>query len=105
MMPQVVRALRVSSSVFIVVASFLGLTGCSKPVSEPAKPIAKPAPRDSEPPKSDRGPDAGGSDVTAANPSGRFEDRAVELGITFRKIGRASCRERVEVRAVAAAVN
>ncbi len=82
-MPQTPRDLWLLTSVFSILALFLGLTGCSKPASAPATPVAKPGPRGSKLSKSAQESKSEGSVVASTNPAGRFEDHAVEVGITF----------------------
>lgn len=84
MTSQATRAKSFPSFGLIAFALLLGLAGCPKPAPEPAKPVVKPASNESGTPESDRGSDAGSSDATTAKAGGRFEDRAVEAGITFR---------------------
>jgi len=84
MMPQPDCARSVSQFGFIVLTLLFGLTGCPKTTPEPTKSVVEPAPQDNRTAKTNRASNAASPDVTVADAGGRFEDRAIESGITFR---------------------
>ena len=67
-MQKTIWRVRFPMGICTVVAMCLGLTSCTKPADKPVTPATNEA----------------GQDAGTMNPSGRFEDRAVESGITFR---------------------